>query len=143
MSTEARFVKNSEDMEAAYSIRKRVFVDEQGVPAENEYDEHDATANHVLVLYDQVPAATGRWRAVNGVAKLERICVLSSHRSYGLGKAVVEALEQSARGAGLASAKLNGQTHAESFYAKLGYRTVSDIFMEEDIPHVTMIKTFE
>ncbi|WP_284238506.1 GNAT family N-acetyltransferase [Paenibacillus glycanilyticus] len=137
----SRRITNEEDLKAAFEIRKKVFVDEQGVPAENEYDEFDETANHVLVLYNGEPAATGRLREVDGAAKLQRICVLESHRKYGLGRAVVEALESIAREEGLQVAKLNGQTHAEPFYAKLGYHTVSDIFLEEGIPHVTMKKT--
>lgn len=140
MTITSRVITNEQDLQAAFDIRKKVFVDEQGVPAENEYDEFDATAKHVLVLYDDVPVATGRLREVDGVAKLQRICVLESHRKYGLGRAIVEALESAAREAGLTEAKLNGQTHAEAFYAKLGYHTVSDIFMEEGIPHVTMKK---
>lgn len=141
MSITSRLITNEEDLKAAFDIRKKVFVDEQGVPAENEYDEFDETAKHVLVLYNGEPAATGRLREVDGVAKLQRICVLESHRKYGLGRAVMEALESIARDGGLKEAKLNGQTHAEPFYNKLGYRTVSDIFLEEGIPHVTMKKT--
>ncbi|CAM3413565.1 GNAT family N-acetyltransferase [Paenibacillus lupini] len=140
MTITSRVITNEKDMQAAFDIRKKVFVDEQGVPAENEYDEFDATAKHVLVLYNGEPVATGRLREVDGAAKLQRICVLESHRKYGLGRAIVEALESAAREAGLKEAKLNGQTHAEAFYAKLGYHTVSDIFMEEGIPHVTMKK---
>lgn len=141
MNISYKLIANPEDLKAAYAIRTQVFVEEQGVPAENEIDEFEEIAKHVLVLYDNQPAATGRLRNVNGIAKLERICVLASHRSFGLGKAVVEALEAVARDEGLTNAKLNAQTHAEKFYEKLGYRTQSDIFLEEDIPHITMTKT--
>ncbi|MUT67130.1 GNAT family N-acetyltransferase [Paenibacillus sp. NEAU-GSW1] len=139
----SRKITNNEDREAAFRIRTKVFVEEQGVPAENEYDQYDepdTDADHVLVLYNGLPAATGRVRNVGGTAKLERICVLASHRKYGLGKITVEALETFAKLNGLAKAKLNSQTQAEPFYAKLGYRAISDIFMEENIPHVTMAK---
>ncbi|WP_042163945.1 GNAT family N-acetyltransferase [Paenibacillus gorillae] len=144
MAITARMISNDEDRSAAFQIRKQVFVDEQGVDADKEYDEFDeigSAAHHVLVLLDGQPAATGRVRPVNGVAKLERICVLASSRGHGLGKSITEALEAEAKEMGLTQAKLNGQTHAEAFYARLGYETVSDIFMEEGIPHVTMIKS--
>ncbi|TCN00776.1 putative GNAT family N-acyltransferase [Paenibacillus sp. BK033] len=141
MTITSRLVTNEQDLQSVYDIRKKVFVDEQGVPAENEYDEFEESSKHVLVLYNNEPVAAGRVRVVDGVAKLQRICVLASHRKYGLGRAVVEALESVAREDGLKEAKLNGQTHAEAFYAKLGYHTVSDVFLEEGIPHVTMKKT--
>lgn len=137
---EAARITNAQEMELAFGIRKKVFVEEQGVAEEVELDEHDKYADHVLVYSMETPVATGRVRNVEGVAKLERICVLQTHRKYGIGKAVVEALESIARERGFAKAKLNSQTHAESFYQKLGYTAVSDIFMEEGIPHLTMIK---
>lgn len=140
MSITARLVQNQEDRDAVFEVRRSVFVDEQGVPAANEYDEFEDTAQHLLALSGQVPVGAGRLRVVDGVAKLERICILADYRKLGIGKIIVEAMEQAAAAQGLASAKLNAQTHAEGFYSKLGYRTVSDIFFEEGMPHVTMTK---
>uniref|UniRef100_UPI0040542849 GNAT family N-acetyltransferase n=1 Tax=Paenibacillus sp. FSL H8-0537 TaxID=2921399 RepID=UPI0040542849 len=135
-----RLVQNQEDRDAVFEVRRSVFVDEQGVPAANEYDEFEDTAQHLLALSGQVPVGAGRLRVVDGVAKLERICILADYRKLGIGKIIVEAMEQAAAAQGLASAKLNAQTQAEGFYSKLGYRTVSDIFFEEGMPHVTMTK---
>ncbi|MFF2484564.1 GNAT family N-acetyltransferase [Paenibacillus sp. NPDC058071] len=142
-NTTVKQVQTNEDRDAIYQIRKHVFVEEQGVAEDREYDEYEDSSQHVLVLHKGEPVATGRVRSVDGIAKLERICVLSSHRGLGLGKVVVEALEDTAKANGWKKAKLNGQTHAESFYEKLGYKTTSDIFMEEGIPHVTMTKLLD
>ena len=65
---------------------------------------------------------------------------MPSHRKYGIGKAVVQALEEIAKENGLCKAKLHGQTQAMPFYEKLGYISASDEFMEEGIPHKLMIK---
>lgn len=132
-----------EDLSAAFHIRKAVFVEEQGVPLEDEFDEFDrldGNCQHILVYYNEKPVGTGRVRVVDSLGKLERICILESYRKFGLGKVIIRALEEIAEGMGVSQVKLHGQTHAEGFYQKFGYQTSSDIFMEDGIPHILMIK---
>lgn len=132
-----------EDLSAAFHIRKAVFVEEQGVPLDDEFDEFDrldGNCQHILVYYDEKPVGTGRVRVVDSLGKLERICILESYRKFGLGKVIIRALEEIAEGMGVSQVKLHGQTHAEGFYQKFGYQTSSDIFMEDGIPHILMIK---
>ena len=133
-------VDNGKSLNEAFKIRKEVFVIEQGVSLEDEFDEHDSTAEHILFLDQNVPVGTGRWRIIEGVAKLERICILPSHRGKGLGKAIVAGLEQRVKENELTKIKLHGQTRAEAFYQGLGYTTASQVFMEDGIPHVLMVK---
>jgi predicted GNAT family N-acyltransferase len=71
---------------------------------------------------------------------LERICILKPYRKFGLGKVIINALEEIAKEMGLSQVKLHGQTQAEGFYKKLGYRTSSATFMEDGIPHILMLK---
>ena len=133
----------NEDLNVAFAIRKEVFVKEQGVPLEDEYDHFDVLGElceHILIHYNEEPVGTGRLRFVEGVGKLERICILEPYRNFGLGKVIIKALEEIAEEQGAAQVKLHGQTHAEGFYKKLGYRTVSDVFMEDGIPHILMLK---
>jgi predicted GNAT family N-acyltransferase len=118
-------------------------VKEQGVPLEDEFDQYDklnGDCQHILVHYNEQPVGTGRIRFVDGVGKLERICILESFRKYGLGKNIIKALEEIAEEQGASQVKLHGQTHAEGFYKKLGYRTSSDVFIEDGIPHILMLK---
>lgn len=132
------------DLQKAFHIRKEVFVKEQGVPLEDEFDEFDTLngqCEHILVYYEEQAVGTGRLRVVDGLGKLERICILEPYRKFGLGKVIVKALEDIAKVKGLSQVKLHGQTHAESFYEKLGYQTSSEVFMEDGIPHILMIKT--
>jgi predicted GNAT family N-acyltransferase len=124
----------------AVSVRRAVFVEEQHVPEELEIDEFENEATH-FVLYDGEKAVgAGRFRTIDSIGKIERICVLPDYRNRGAGRLIMESIEQFARENGITKAKLNAQTHAEHFYEKLGYKTVSDIFMDAGIPHVTMIK---
>ncbi len=136
-------ISSDEDLQTAFAIRKEVFVKEQGVPLDDEYDQFDILGElceHVLVHYNDLPVGTGRLRFVEGVGKLERICILEPYRNFGLGKVIIKALEEIAQERGASQVKLHGQTHAEGFYKKLGYRTVSDVFMEDGIPHILMLK---
>ncbi|PFH88972.1 GNAT family N-acetyltransferase [Bacillus sp. AFS088145] len=136
-------IMNDEELKIAFAIRKDIFVKEQGVPLEVEFDQYDklnGDCQHILVHYNEQPVGTGRIRFVDGVGKLERICILESFRKFGLGKNIIKALEEIAEEQGASTVKLHGQTHAEGFYKKLGYRTSSDVFIEDGIPHILMLK---
>ncbi len=140
MMMETKRITTDEQLEEAFRIRKTVFVKEQGVAEEVELDEFDDTASHVLVYYENEPVGTGRVRIVEDMAKLERICVLASHRKHRLGQAIMEELEAIAKEKGVVKAKLHGQVQAAAFYEKQGYEVASTVFMEENIPHVKMVK---
>ncbi|WML27172.1 GNAT family N-acetyltransferase [Neobacillus sp. OS1-33] len=131
------------ELKVAFAIRKEIFVKEQGVPLKVEFDQFDTLdgiCEHILVHYNEQPVGTGRIRFINGVGKLERICILEPYRKFGLGKIIINALEEIAEEQGASHVKLHGQTQAEGFYKKLGFRTSSNIFMEDGIPHILMLK---
>ncbi|MCY8939431.1 GNAT family N-acetyltransferase [Peribacillus frigoritolerans] len=136
-------ITTENDLKIAFHIRKEVFVEEQGFPLEFEFDEFDTLndlSEHILVYYNENPVGTGRLRVVDGLGKLERICILEPYRKFGLGKIILKTLEEIAKEQGITQVKLHGQTQAEGFYTKLGYRTSSDVFMEDGGPHLLMIK---
>lgn len=131
------------DLKKAFHIRKQVFVEEQGVPLKDEFDEFDTLdgqCEHILVYYDEKAVGTGRLRVVDGLGKLERICILEPYRKFGLGKVIIQTLEEIAKNKKMDRVKLHGQTQAEGFYKKLGYQTSSNVFIEDGIPHILMIK---
>ncbi|TXC90706.1 GNAT family N-acetyltransferase [Metabacillus litoralis] len=137
---EIKQVTTNEQLEDAYFVRKTVFVDEQQVPLEEEIDQHEDEATHVVLYDDNQPSGAGRVRIVEGYGKIERICVMKSARKKGVGKVIVTKLEELATKQGVKKLKLNAQTHAIPFYNKLGYEVVSEEFMDAGIPHVTMVK---
>jgi len=140
-----QIITKQDQLEDAFAIRKKVFVEEQHCPIEDEFDSFDdltADCTHVLVYYNEKPVGTGRVRRVEEKAKLERICLLEEYRKHGLGKDIIAMLEDRARKLGCEHAILHGQTHAEGFYKKLGYVTTSDVFEEDGIPHIKMEKSF-
>lgn len=129
---------------AAKQIRRTVFIEEQGIAEELEHDEYDKLSplcTHILIFNEaQETVGTGRLRNVDGIGKLERICTLSTARGQGSGALVVQALEEIARQMGLTKVKLGAQLQVQSFYERLGYTTVSDIFIDAGIQHVLMEK---
>lgn len=135
-----KIVNTKEELEHAYKVRMNVFVEEQNVPSEEELDELDASATHFITYDDMLPIAASRLRFVDEYGKLERICVLKDYRGKSYGKQIILEMEKVIAAKGYKKAKLNAQTHAENFYRKLGYQTVSGEFLDAGIPHVTMIK---
>ncbi|MGH4027650.1 GNAT family N-acetyltransferase [Actinomycetota bacterium Odt1-20B] len=147
-----RVAAGADDLEACFGVRKEVFVSEQGVPEDLEYDEYDAGATHVLaVRQDGVPVGTGRLLSgaaaavKNGgdvsVGSLGRLAVTRAARGLGIGAALVTALEEAARERGLTAVDLHAQTQAMGFYERLGYVAYGPEFPDAGMPHRSMRKT--
>ncbi|QWU13434.1 Predicted N-acyltransferase, GNAT family [Paenibacillus sophorae] len=145
MAAEIVRVITEEQLQQGLDIRKKVFVEEQKVPAEEEIDHFDSIGpdvHHVLLIDDGVPAATGRLTYYReGTAKMQRIAVLKEYRAKGYGRVLLLALEELARELGLETSILDGQCQAEEFYRKLGYEVISEKpFYDAGILHVRMQK---
>lgn len=126
----------------ASAIRTAVFVEEQRIPAEMEWDAADAQCLHA-VAYNRLgrPLATGRLlQHVPGVAKIGRMAVSQAVRSGGVGRSVLDALMQAARSRGDREVLLHAQTSAAPFYAKAGFVPRGEEFEEAGIPHLAMVR---
>jgi predicted GNAT family N-acyltransferase len=121
------------------AIRRAVFVREQGVPSEDEYDELDKTARHVLARVDGEPAGTGRLAVVDGRCLLGRICVLKQHRGAGIGDLITRLLIRKASSLGFAEQYVHAQSRARAFYEKLGFEAFGEPFFEAGLEHVNMV----
>lgn len=119
-----------------HAIRRTVFIEEQNVPEELEWDEIDARCYHVLAFAaDGTPIGTGRL-VLDG--HIGRMAVLREWRGKGVGSAILETLLGYAQKEGFRTVKLHAQTHAVGFYAKRGFKVAGGEFMEAGIPHRTM-----
>lgn len=134
-------VTNEKEYRDAVTVRRKVFVDEQHVPEDLEWDNFEETATHFVAYEDEQAVGAGRCRVIEGRCKIERICVLPSHRKKSIGKAIMGKIEQFARDQRWSELKLHSQTHAEKFYKQLGYETTSGEFLDAGIPHVAMKKS--
>lgn len=122
--------------ERARAIRYAVFVLEQRVPVELEWDEFDAVSRHALA-FDADGAALGTGRLLPD-GHVGRMAVLAAARGKGVGGALLTALLGEARRRGVARVVLNAQTRAVPFYARYGFAVEGEEYMEAGIPHLTM-----
>jgi predicted GNAT family N-acyltransferase len=124
----------------AQTVRQDVFVIEQNIPVELEWDEMDAACLHALAYdHDGQPIGTGRLLPDGHIG---RMAVQKAARGGGVGSAIIEALMQQARMRGDHAVLLHAQTHAEQFYARYGFVREGDEFLEAGIPHIRMRHIF-
>jgi predicted GNAT family N-acyltransferase len=146
LAAEISYVTTEEELKHALGIRRQVFVIEQQVPEELEIDQYDVISpdvHHVLLHTDGKAVATGRLIYYSkDTAKMQRIAVLESYRSFGYGRVLLLAMEELARELGLTYSLLDAQCQAQKFYDKLGYEVISEEpFYDADILHVRMRKS--
>lgn len=123
---------------ALASVRRTVFVDEQGVPEAMEWDEHDAVSIHWLaVLDDGRPVGCARLLPDGHIG---RMAVLPPWRGRGIGRALLDAALACAEARGLREVRLSAQLHAADFYRRTGFTACSDPYEEAGIPHLAMRK---
>ncbi len=133
------------DQEKLSRIRRLVFIEEQHVPEELEWDEDDATATHFLVTHthDAVAhevladdlIATARLKPDGQIG---RMAVLAEYRNQGIGSQLLRFVLQTASRQNHKNIYLHAQTSAIPFYEKQGFETQDEIFYEADIPHRNM-----
>ncbi len=126
----------------ASPLRTEVFVDEQKVPAEMEWDEDDKTALHCVAVNRMgMPLATGRLlQHAPGVGRIGRMAVKKQMRGSDLGRRVLGALMDAARERGDQQVLLHAQCSAEGFYRRSGFAPHGAVFEEAGIAHIEMVR---
>jgi len=119
-------------------IRRTVFIDEQGVPEELEWDADDAGSLHFLVI-DRADQPIGCARLLPD-GHIGRMAVLPVWRGRGVGRALLAAVIEAAQARGHDTLRLSAQAHAAAFYARAGFVAVGDEYEEAGIPHIAMQK---
>lgn len=120
---------------ALEAIRREVFIVEQQVPEQMEWDADDATSVHALALLDGHPVGCGRLLPDGHIG---RMAVRAPFRSTGVGRALLQALLAEARRRGMREVVLHAQTHALRFYETHGFVADGPEFDEAGIPHRRM-----
>jgi hypothetical protein len=123
--------------EAIREVRNMVFIKEQHIDPEIEFDGLDDVAVHALVLFDGKAVGTGR---ILDDGHIGRIAIIKEFRAKGLGSKIVLSLIDEATNKGYPRVYLGSQKHAIDFYTKLGFQPFGDEFMEAGIPHLSMEK---
>jgi predicted GNAT family N-acyltransferase len=132
-------IESPADMQRAYAIRRRVFIEEQNVPEEIEMDADDAHAFHALAILDGVAIGCGRMlEHGSSEVKIGRMAVQQEFRKTGVGAQLLCFLIDRARTRGFRKAILHAQLTAEGFYLKEGFSPVGGVFDEAGIAHRKM-----
>ncbi len=120
-------------------IRETVFVREQGVTLELEWDGQDPSCWHALAWSEQgEPIGTGRLYQEGQQARLGRMAVLKEHRGRGVGRALLSTLLDLARARGMTKVYLAAQVPAMGFYERQGFQVTGELFEDAGIPHRAM-----
>lgn len=118
-------------------IREAVFISEQAVPPELEWDGDDTDAVHFLAEESDFAIGTARLLPDGHIG---RVSVLKDWRGMKVGDALMHAAIAEAERRGIMQQALSAQVHATAFYERLGFRVVSEEFLEAGIPHVDMLR---
>lgn len=135
-------ISNPADLDTAFSIRRRVFVEEQHVDAREEYDEFEDSSTHFLAYLEDKPCGTARWRRTSEGVKLERFAVLPDCRDQGVGKALVQAVLDdvfSQQPEPIERIYLHAQVTAMPLYTGFGFIAIGPMFEEAGIQHYKMV----
>ncbi|MCG8525969.1 MAG: GNAT family N-acetyltransferase, partial [Opitutales bacterium] len=124
------------DKDLLRAVRSRVFIEEQAVPVELEWDDKDEQARHWLAV-DADDNAVGTVRMLAD-GHIGRMAVLADHRQQGVGRALLEAAIAHARDSNQFDVYLYAQVQALAFYRKLGFEAYGPEFMDANIPHLAM-----
>jgi len=116
-------------------IREQVFIQEQGIAPEDEWDDLDATVLHFIVYDCERPIATARLLPQHSVG---RVAVLLSYRKQGVGKILMQYIIDYARQQNLPYLKLSAQTYVIAFYEALGFVVQGEEYLDCGIPHIDM-----
>lgn len=135
---ELRVADSVEEIEGARRVRRKVFVEEQGVPEELELDAVDAIAIHLVLLSQGEVVATARVYEQAGEWHAGRVAVLQEWRGQGIGTRMMELAAAVAYQQGADHLTLNAQLAVIPFYERLGYQAIGEVFSEAGILHRTM-----
>ncbi len=135
-----KWLSSTDNLDEARHIRKEVFIKEQGVPTDIEFDGSDKYAISVLVYDNDVPVATGRIILIDDNFTLGRICVLKDYRHKKYGSIVMTELTKKAKELGADFVYIHAQTQVIPFYEALGFKTYGNEYKEAGIKHISMKK---
>jgi len=137
---EVRRARDAAERDAAIELRRQVFVEEQGVPVEEELDGRDGEALHLVATDGREIVATCRLCFSGRTVQFSRLAVAPSARRRGIARALLAAADDEGRVAGARRVVLHAQVYARALYEDAGYVPRGPHFWEAGIEHVAMEK---
>lgn len=136
---EVRWFLKSEGINDAENIRTEVFIKEQGF--ENEFDETDGIAHHIIIYEDELPVATARIFSDDNISwYIGRVAVLKQYRKKNIGSLVMNEAVKKIKSLGGRVAELSAQCRVQKFYEKMGFVQQGEKYFDEHCEHINMKK---
>lgn len=135
-----KIVKTSKDLMNAFIIRNDVFVKEQKVDFNDEFDLDELNQTVFIAYIDKKAVGTARVKLLDDYAKVGRFCVLKEYRRNKVGQAIMEKIIAFSKKHKCKKVKLGAQIDAVNFYESLGFIVTSEIYIEANIKHKDMEK---
>jgi len=134
-----KLVANEEELKAAFAVRTQVFVEEQGVPEDLEWDGYDSEALHMVVKERDKVIGTARVLFLaDNQAKLERMAILKPFRRRGIGRRIISFVIEELRNRQIKQVALHAQYPVVVFYESCGFEKSGSPFWEAGIEHIKM-----
>lgn len=131
-----------QDITDAFSLRKKIFVIEQGFSEELEFDDIDNFAYHIVIYADNNDiVGVARLFSQNNIYHVGRVCINKDYRKSGMGSVIMKEIEKKATILGATILELSAQANATHFYMQQGYKQAGDEYLDEHCPHIRMVKT--
>ena len=131
-------VKWIDEDESLKMIRQKVFIEEQKVTSQLEWDGMDEEAIHFLAFKNEKAIGCARAFVIENYMQLGRMAVLKAYRGEDVGTALIEKAITTAKLNQLSAIYISAQCHAIDFYKKFGFEITSDIYLDAEIPHRDM-----
>jgi predicted GNAT family N-acyltransferase len=134
-----KLLKGTDDLKEAFEIRKKVFIIEQNVPPELEWDELDKLATHFVLYLDKTPIGTARVFKKDSNWSIGRMAILKECRGKGYGKFIMENIMNFLKAKNLKKIIIHAQITVLGFYQKFGFQEIGDEFLDAGIKHKEMV----
>lgn len=132
------FIPGTGDLTEPFAVRKEVFINEQHIPEEEEYDEFETSALHLIVYVDEQLAATGRIWHDGKAFRVGRLAVLKQYRGQKIGDLALRLLLYKTFSSGANEIVIGAQTYIMPFYRKFGFKEYGEEYLDGGIPHMAM-----
>ncbi len=129
---------NENNINLAFDIRTKVFIEEQGIDKDVEIDGTDKDAKNMILIVNNKPIGTSRLIVIENKMYIGRVAVLKEYRKKGYATHMINFLLNEAKNLGYNEVFIHAQTYVKNFYEKIGFKQFGDEFLEANIPHIHM-----
>ncbi len=134
-----KIIRGNECLKDAFEIRQKVFIEEQNVSKELEWDEIDKIATHFILYLDKIPIGTARFFEKDGIYYIGRMAILREYRGKGLGEIILKKILNFAKHRKISKIVLHAQIAVVKFYKRFGFVETNNEFLEAGIKHKKMV----